>query len=116
MRTMTHAGPVHRRRFITESLERNGSCTYDQLAEALRVSSMTVRRDIDAMAREGLVIKTLGGVQRAAPSDLLETDLRSRLQERRTEKRAIAQRALELVSGHRTLFLDGGTTCLEFAT
>jgi len=76
---------------------------------------MTIRRDVDAMAHDGLVIKTLGGVQRAAAMDLYETDLRSRLSEHRREKRAIARTALSLLEGRRTIFIDGGTTCLEFA-
>jgi len=104
-----------RRSVIAERLDREGACTYEDLAATLRVSSMTIRRDIDTMARQGLVIKTLGGAQRAAATDLYETDLRTRLSERRSEKRTIAGRAIEFVSGRRTVFLDGGTTCLELA-
>ncbi len=109
--------PATRRLFISERLLQAGSCTYDELAAALGVSSMTVRRDVEPMVRQGAVIKTLRGVQKVsgAASDLYETDLRQRLTEHRDDKRLIARRALELVAGRQTIFLDGGTTCLEFA-
>ncbi len=105
----------NRRLWIAEKVDRQGACSYEELAAALGVSSMTIRRDVEAMSREGTLIKTLGGVQRAGPADLFETDLRSRLQEHRAEKRVIALKALELLAGRQTVFLDGGTTCLEFA-
>lgn len=107
--------PVERQRQILEIVESVGVCGYDDLAGGLKVSAMTIRRDVDQLAKQGRVIKTLGGVQKAAAGDLYESDLRSRLLERRTEKRAIARRALELVSGRCTVFLDGGTSCLELA-
>ncbi|MEO6437508.1 MAG: DeoR/GlpR family DNA-binding transcription regulator [Tepidisphaeraceae bacterium] len=107
--------PVERQRLMIEIVESAGVCGYDGLAARLRVSAMTIRRDVDQLAQEGRVIKTLGGVQKAASGDLYESDLRSRLLERRAEKRGIARRALDLVSGRRTVFLDGGTSCLELA-
>jgi DeoR/GlpR family transcriptional regulator of sugar metabolism len=76
---------------------------------------MTIRRDVDAMARAGHVIKTLGGVQKAAPADLYETDLRQRLSQHKSEKRSIARAAVGLLAPRHTVFLDGGTTCLELA-
>jgi DeoR/GlpR family transcriptional regulator of sugar metabolism len=100
---------------IIECLERQGSCAYEELAGLLGVSTMTIRRDVDAMAGEGLAIKALGGVQRTAPAAFYETDLRSRLMHNADEKRAIARCALTLLTGRQTVFLDGGTTCLEFA-
>ncbi len=107
--------PTDRRRLITDCVQRKGVCSYEELSQMLRVSSMTIRRDVDLLARDGSVIKTLGGIQRAAESDLYETDLRARLMESRSEKRSIAREALQLVTGRKTIFLDGGTTCLEFA-
>ena len=60
---------------ILEWLERVGVGSYQELADFLSVSTMTVRRDVDDLNGRGLVIKTLGGVQRAnAPSYLMETE------------------------------------------
>jgi DeoR/GlpR family transcriptional regulator of sugar metabolism len=105
-----------RLQFILDRLERQGACSYEEVAAALGVSTMTIRRDLEEPIRRGAVIKTVGGVQRAqAPSYLYETALHSRLAAHRVEKRAIAQRALALVKPRSTLFLDGSTTCLELA-
>ncbi|MBA3775802.1 MAG: DeoR/GlpR transcriptional regulator [Betaproteobacteria bacterium] len=107
--------PAERQRQIAEIVEAVGVCGYDDLATRLQVSAMTIRRDVEQLARAGRVIKTLGGVQKAASGDLYESDLRSRLLERRGEKRAIARRALDMLTGPCTVFLDGGTSCLELA-
>lgn len=108
--------PIDRRQFIQDRLEQAGTCTYDELAGALGVSTMTIRRDLEGLVTQGRAIRTVGGVQRAhAPSYLYETALHARLGVQREAKRAIARRALELVEGRPTLFLDGSTTCLELA-
>ena len=105
-----------RRQFVLDRLEQGGACAYDELAAALGVSSMTVRRDLEELIRQGAVIKTVGGVQRAhAPSYLYETALHSRLAVNRQEKRAIARLALGLIRAQQTVFLDGSSTCLELA-
>jgi DeoR/GlpR family transcriptional regulator of sugar metabolism len=93
-----------------------GACTYQELAEWLGVSTMTVRRDVDELAAEQLVLKVLGGVQSAgAPRSWYETDLEGRRAAQAAEKRAIAACAVGLVAERATLFLDGSTTCLELA-
>jgi DeoR family transcriptional regulator of aga operon len=97
-------------------LERVGAGTYQELAQFLGVSTMTVRREVDELNARGLLIKTLGGVQRAdAPNYLMETTIHGRMAQNRVEKQAIAQSAIGLIDGAQTLFLDGSTTCLELA-
>ena len=101
---------------MLDRLEQRGAGSYEEFAEHLGVSTMTIRRDLEESIRQGAVIKTVGGVQRAqAPSYLYETALHSRLAVHREEKRAIARAALELIKPQSTLFLDGSTTCLELA-
>ncbi len=108
--------PSERRQFLQDRLEQAGASTYEELAAALGVSTMTIRRDLEGLVAQGRVIRTVGGVQRAhAPSYLYETDLHARLGVQRDAKRAIARAALELIQGQPTVFLDGSTTCLELA-
>jgi DeoR/GlpR family transcriptional regulator of sugar metabolism len=105
-----------RQQRILSQLEQVGVCTYQELADILGVSTMTARREVDELNGRGLIIKTLGGVQRAdAPAYLLESAVHARMSRNRREKQAIAQAAIELVEGAQTLFLDGSTTCLELA-
>ena len=108
--------PKQRQRTIVELLEIEGAATYQELTTRLDVSAMTVRRDVDKLATQGAVIKTLGGAQVAtAPSDFYESPLGSRLSVHTREKRAIARLALEEIESGDTVFLDGGTTCIELA-
>lgn len=107
---------MNRAKSILERLEIRGACSYQELAEALGVSTMTVRREVDRLAAKGAAIKTLGGVQKAmAPPGYYETSLAERFAVNVAEKRAIAERALGLVEPGMTLFLDPSTTCLELA-
>lgn len=105
-----------RRNAILEYLERQGACSYEELAQRTGVSSMTTRRDVDKLAAAGVVIKILGGVQRAnAPSQLYESHLAARLSSHEAQKQAIAVKALELIKPGETIFLDGSTSAFELA-
>jgi DeoR/GlpR family transcriptional regulator of sugar metabolism len=106
---------VVRRQIILDEIARRGACSYDELAQITGVSTMTIRRDVDALARARRAIKTLGGVQEVGSSSWYESDIQSRLNENMTEKTAIAARALELIGERQTLFLDGSTTCIQLA-
>jgi DeoR/GlpR family transcriptional regulator of sugar metabolism len=101
---------------LLDHLDSIGACTYQELAELLGVSAMTIRRDADELAGHGKLIKTVGGVQKAnAPGYLYESELQLRVGQNVREKRAIARAALQLIEPGQTLFLDGSTTCLELA-
>jgi DeoR/GlpR family transcriptional regulator of sugar metabolism len=102
--------------FILEVVDRQGTATYEALAEWLQVSTMTVRRDCEELIRLGKIIKTIGGIQQAhAPAYLYENSVRARIARNRAEKRSIAARALELIPNQQTIFIDGGTTNLALA-
>jgi DeoR family transcriptional regulator, L-fucose operon activator len=101
---------------IVEYLENEGASTYPELVKRLRVSNMTVRRDVEQLAHEGKVIKTLGGVQKAhAPSHFYESPVLSHFAVNRTEKQLIAQEAMRRLEPRQTIYLDGSSTCLELA-
>jgi DeoR/GlpR family transcriptional regulator of sugar metabolism len=77
---------------------------------------MTVRRDCEELVRLGKVLKTIGGIQQAhAPAYLYENTVRERITSNRTEKQAIATKALSLIQNNRTIFIDGGSTNLLLA-
>lgn len=102
--------------FILDTVERQGTASYEALAESLRVSTMTARRDCEELVRLGKVLKTIGGIQQAhAPAYLYENAVRERIASNRAEKQAIAAKALDLIQNNQTVFIDGGTTNLLLA-
>lgn len=107
---------LSRQQRILEALQTKGSCTYKELQKLLGVSSMTVRRDIDLLAKREVLVKTLGGAKHSkVPQFLLETSISSRFGTNRAEKEIIAARAMELIKPQQTIFLDGSTTCIALA-
>ena len=108
--------PTDRQQKIVEYLNVVGVCMYQDLAQQLGVSEMTVRRDVDKLVRHGGVIKILGGVQTAnASKNLYESPVQERLPTLRMQKEQIAREAAKEIQPHQTIFLDGGTTSIVLA-
>jgi DeoR/GlpR family transcriptional regulator of sugar metabolism len=85
-----------------------------ELAEEFGVTAMTIRRDLDALAREGRVTRTHGGAILAAPG-AATFEFEDRRMSHPAEKRAVAQAAAKLIEPGMTVILDTGTTTLEVA-
>lgn len=85
-----------------------------QLAERTNVSSETIRKDLDALADKGMIIKVHGGVALASgnPNEI-PFDLRA--SRNSDKKRAIAQKAFSLIRPNDTILLESCTTNLELA-
>ncbi len=83
------------------------------LCSLLGVSDMTVRRDLDALEREGSLRRTHGGAVslRAVPNAPYHDRARTAVE----EKRAIAQGAAALVREGETILLTAGTTTAAMA-
>lgn len=112
----TPLGVISRQQRILDELQAKGACTYKEFEKLLGVSSMTVRRDVDMLAKRDALIKTLGGAQYSnVPQFLYETSLSSRIGINRAEKDLIAASAMDLIQPQQTLFLDGSSTCITFA-
>ena len=103
-----------RQQTIVEYVVERGSATANELAELAGVSVMTVHRDVDDLARRGLLRKFRGGVS-AQPSSVFESDVEYRLGARLAQKQAIAQCATALVEPGTSLLLDDSTTALQLA-
>lgn len=89
----------------------------DTLAAELRVSSSTVRRDLEQLEQMGLVKRTHGGViwvgDKTSGTRPYAFDQRMGYQ--LDAKRAIAKAARALVSPGQTVLIDGGTTTFYLA-
>ena len=57
--------PEARQQKLLTYLEKNPLLTIQKMAEVMSVSSMTIHRDLDKLASEGLIQKVHGGAIRA---------------------------------------------------
>ncbi len=96
----------NRREEIMRRLEREGRVEVAGLARDFGVSSLTIRRDLDALAGQGLVTRSYGHAM-LAPSALVGSEAEV---ERR--KQAIAEYAASLVENGDIVFINTGTTAL----
>ncbi|MFN2320897.1 MAG: DeoR/GlpR family DNA-binding transcription regulator [Dermatophilaceae bacterium] len=84
------------------------------LADVLRVTPETVRRDLTVLERRGTLRRVHGG---AIPVERLELEptLATRTRRLTEEKRRIATRAIEELPAEGTVILDAGSTTLAVA-
>jgi len=107
--------PRARRERILELLRDtdSGRLTVEDLAQSLKISQETIRRDLNQLASGGLVSKFHGGAALPQPSG--EGPFRTRMAESLREKRAIARAAAALFRAGDTLLVDTGSTTIVFA-
>jgi DeoR family glycerol-3-phosphate regulon repressor len=89
-------------------LRHRGYAAIEELAGALAVTPQTVRRDVQDMAAEGLLLRHHGGA--SLPSSIANTDYALRHIENAAAKAAIARAAAERVPDGSSVFLTLGTT------
>jgi DeoR/GlpR family transcriptional regulator of sugar metabolism len=97
---------------IQELLRERQVVRVSALSELLGVSEVTIRRDLEAMERKGLLERTHGGAVRAQHMRI-EPAYPEAAATHPEEKRLIGQTAARLVEPGDTLFLNGGTTTLQ---
>lgn len=85
-----------------------GYYTVEDLAEALAVSTQTIRRDIKKLSDERLLVRHHGGA--SSPSSTVNLDYEIRKVSETNEKNAIGKRIAELIPDNSTIFLTIGTT------
>lgn len=99
---------------ITERVINDGTVRIEDLAEEFGVSTMTVHRDVDALAAQGILRKSRGVVSAVATS-LFEASTEYRTRQYRPEKQAIAAAAFDLIAPGQAVVLDDSTTGLYLA-
>ena len=92
----------------------SGVSRVEDLCRQLKVSAATVRRDLDALERNGAIRRVHGGAV-SVESRLEESVFEDKTALAVREKRRIAEAALQFVGAGETIYLDGGSTVLELA-
>jgi DeoR/GlpR family transcriptional regulator of sugar metabolism len=103
-----------RRNQILEAMMRDGKVTVTQLCQRFGVAPMTIRRDLTALDRQGLLRKIHGGAV-SVQGRSYEPPRHLRTTHNLAAKRAIGRAAAELVLEGESIALDTGTTTLEIA-
>ncbi|OBZ14718.1 DeoR family transcriptional regulator [Bacillus sp. FJAT-27264] len=103
-----------RRGFILEQIDAHGKVRVTVLAEQLKVSQETVRRDLFQLEEEGKLKRVYGGGVKTQYEGG-EPPYQQRSIMNYEAKQIIGGRAAELVQDGDTIFMDTGTTIYEMA-
>ena len=103
-----------RMQHVLRLLETRDYVPVTELSEAFAVSEVTVRSDLAALARDGLVARIRGGV-RALQQGQSEAGFDLRLRLEVEQKRAIARAAAAMVENNEAVALDASTTAYYLA-
>jgi len=98
---------------LLELLTERESLAVEDAAELLGVSTATVRRDMDHLAQQQLLVRTHGGA--VAGNVSYDLPLRYKTARHAEEKGRIGQAAARLVHSGMVVGLNGGTTTTEAA-
>ncbi len=104
---------AQRRERILAQVRKSGAVRVSELTQSLGVSDMTIRRDLEVLARHGLIEKVHGGA--TATSSTNEPGFETKQLQERTEKLAIAKTAAGLVDSGAAVGLSAGSTTWTLA-
>jgi DeoR/GlpR family transcriptional regulator of sugar metabolism len=114
MNSMSTSEPLfleERRRAIMEELKLRGRVSVKSLSAQMNVSAVTIRQDLRALEKDGLLERTYGGAVLGLHQGVLsELSFDTRQLKFREEKRAIGAAAARLVQNGDTIALDASTT------
>jgi DeoR/GlpR family transcriptional regulator of sugar metabolism len=105
----------HRQALILQAVRSDGSARVSDLTQQLGVSDMTIRRDLEVLAREGLVEKVHGGAVLPGSPSSHEIGFEDNFIFERPEKTSIARAAAGLVKPGTAIALAAGTTTFGLA-
>lgn len=102
-----------RREEITKIVLNDSEVKVKDLAQMFKVSTETIRKDLNYLHEVGMVLKTHGGAKVIRDYYQLPVDVK--LQEHVIAKRYIARKVLDLIEDNSVIFLDAGSTSIQLA-
>lgn len=100
---------------ILDALDRTGSARIPDLSREFGVSQITIRRDLQDLDRQGMVVLTRGGAIINRQRATYEPVFHRRLSTEAEEKDRIGRHAASMIKPGATVLLDGGTTVAAMA-
>jgi DeoR/GlpR family transcriptional regulator of sugar metabolism len=104
-----------RQTLILERVRQQGAVRVADLVRALRVSDMTIRRDLEVLHERGLIEKVHGGATAIEGSSLFEPGFTVKSTLMQSEKTLIAGCAVGLVTPGTAIAISAGTTTFALA-
>jgi DeoR family ulaG and ulaABCDEF operon transcriptional repressor len=111
---------TERERLILELMRPRGFASFQDLDAKLDASPATIRRDLERMAQEGLIVRVRGGAKLAEPvgagrgaPKLGGARFHENVAFHREEKAAIGRAAAALCSPGEAVMIEGGSTTLQ---
>lgn len=104
-----------RRQHILSLVQRDGRVLVTELSDALGISPITIRKDLDHLEAKGAVQRTHGGALSPQGSTMLDLTLKEKEHHQAKEKHRIAAAAAKLVKNGQCVLLDSGTTVTAVA-
>jgi DeoR family fructose operon transcriptional repressor len=107
--------PAGRKAQLAAYVAETGEVTVSALAERFGVSIDTIRRDLDQLSADGVVVRTYGGAVSQSTLSRVDRAVDVRLNMEEREKEKIAELAASLVENGSIVMINGGTTTLAVA-
>jgi len=107
--------PAGRKAELAAYVAEEGQVTVGALADRFGVSIDTIRRDLDQLSSDGVLVRTYGGAVSQGQTNRLDRAVDVRLGLQEGEKEKIAVLAAALVEDSSTIMINGGTTTLAAA-
>lgn len=103
-----------RQQYIKEEIEKHGAVTTAALTKRFEVSLETIRRDLLALERDGVLKKVHGGAVRPEPMHIFRK-LPRRLEENADAKMRLAKTAIKYIDENDVIGIDSGSTAVCLA-
>ena len=106
----------HRENGIIEYINQYENATVAELSRQFQVSEITIRRDLERLSEKKIIDRYHGGARRITKYDSKPevTELRQKSETMLGEKIRIGKRACDFVRDFDTVFMNSGTTVLQF--
>jgi DeoR family transcriptional regulator of aga operon len=104
-----------RRQHILELIQKQGRVLVGELSQELKISQITIRKDLDYLQSKGLIQRSHGGALRIQSSALIDPTLQEKQKHNFPEKERIAAAAIKMVEEGQCVILDSGTTTTAIA-
>jgi DeoR family transcriptional regulator, aga operon transcriptional repressor len=103
-----------RHQMILQKLKDNGKVTIQELSDQMKVSGVTIRKDLKLLEDKNLLFRTSGGGSINNPY-AVDRSINEKEFINSSEKQKIARAALELIGHTDSVMIGSGTTAFEFA-